>query len=133
MVTLSLPPTPQELRAIAPYLQRANELKNQEPVIAYWCTSCSLLSFHLKSNLKFLPFSPGTYYAAQLGIATKSKDLTARKFLGELLGTLESVKKEIGPNDAIDDENASSAYVESFALKVFNVADTEDRRGQATR
>lgn len=39
MVTLNLPTAPPELRSIAPYLQRANELKDQEPVMAYWCTS----------------------------------------------------------------------------------------------
>lgn len=43
------------------------------------------------------------------------------------------MKKEIGPDDVIDDETASSAYVESFALKVFKMADNEDRSGQATR
>jgi len=68
-----------------------------------------------------------------LGIGVKTKDPAARNFLFDLLSTLENVKKEIGPNDAIDDENASAAYVESFALKVFNVADNEDRKGQATR
>ncbi|TCD67094.1 hypothetical protein EIP91_000557 [Steccherinum ochraceum] len=111
MVTLNLTPAPSELKNIAPYLQRANELKVQEPVMSYWCA----------------------YYAAQLGIALKSKDAVVRNFLFELLGALETVKKEIGPNDAIDDENASAAFVESFALKVFNMADAEDRKGQATR
>ncbi|THH33564.1 hypothetical protein EUX98_g673 [Antrodiella citrinella] len=110
MVTLNLPATPSELKSIAPYLQRANELKTQQPIIAYWCA----------------------YYAAQLGIAIKTKDPSARQFLFELLGSLESVKKEIGPTDAIDDENASSAFVESFALRIFNMADAEDRKGLAT-
>jgi hypothetical protein len=40
---------------------------------------------------------------------------------------------EIGPNDALDVEGASIAYVENFALKVFSAADDEDRRGAATR
>ncbi|KAH8102558.1 Vta1 like-domain-containing protein [Cristinia sonorae] len=111
MVTLKLPATPPELKSIAPYLQRANELKTQEPIVAYWCA----------------------YYAAQLGIGVKTKDPVARKFLFELLEALETIKKEIGPNDVIDDEVASSAYVESFALKVFNSADNEDRKGLATR
>ena len=43
------------------------------------------------------------------------------------------MKTEIGPNDAIDDESASSAYVENFALRVFAGADNEDRKGNATR
>ena len=75
----------------------------------------------------------GTYYAAQLGIALKLKDNAARTFLFDLLGTLETMKGEIGPNDAIDDESASSAYVENFAIRVFAAADNEDRRGNATR
>ena len=54
-------------------------------------------------------------------------------FLLHLLETLEKMKSEIGPNDAIDDESASSAYVENFALRVFAAADNEDRKGNATR
>lgn len=76
---------------------------------------------------------PGAYYAAQLGIALKLKDNAARNYLFDLLGVLEKMKAEIGSNDAIEDESASSAYVENFALRVFAAADNEDRRGNATR
>ena len=38
------------------------------------------------------------------------------------------MKKDIGPNDTVDIEAASSAYVEDFALKVFAQADNEDRK-----
>lgn len=75
----------------------------------------------------------GTYYAAQLGITSNSKDPTANKFLLSLLGKLETMKQEIGPNDAIDMEAASAAYVENFGIRVFVGADNEDRRGAATR
>lgn len=50
-----------------------------------------------------------------------------------LLGSLEHLKAEIGPNDAIDIESVSSAYVENFALKIFANADNEDRNGRASR
>ena len=43
------------------------------------------------------------------------------------------MKSNIGPSDAIDNEAASSAYVENFALKVFSMADNEDRSGHAKR
>jgi vacuolar protein sorting-associated protein VTA1 len=49
------------------------------------------------------------------------------------LNALERLKAQIGPNDAIDIEPASAAYVENFALKVFRMADDEDREGHATR
>lgn len=38
-MVLALPPTPPELKAITPYLQRADEISPKDPVIAYWCTS----------------------------------------------------------------------------------------------
>jgi vacuolar protein sorting-associated protein VTA1 len=38
------------------------------------------------------------------------------------------MKEDIGSIDVVTDEAASSAYVENFALKVFAVADNEDRR-----
>ncbi|KAK0198856.1 Vta1 like-domain-containing protein [Armillaria mellea] len=107
----NLPPVPPELKSLTPYLQRADELKMKEPVMAYWCA----------------------YYAAQVGIGLKAKATPCRNFLFELLGLLESMKQEIGPSDAIDIEAASAAYVENFALRVFNLADNEDRKGQSTR
>lgn len=75
----------------------------------------------------------GAYYAAQVGIGARAKDSASRSILSALLGTLESLKNAIGANDAIDIEAASSAYVENFALRVFNGADDEDRKGAATR
>lgn len=77
--------------------------------------------------------SPGAYYAAQQGIALKVKDTNARHFLFELLGLLEKMKTDLGSNDAVHDEPASAAYIENFALRVFAAADSEDRKGNATR
>ncbi|KAJ7706014.1 Vta1 like-domain-containing protein [Mycena rosella] len=108
---MALPPTPAALKSLSPYLQRADELRGKEPIIAYWCT----------------------YYAAQVGIALKAKDTVSRNFLFELLGALETMKKEIGPTDAIDIEAASAAFVENFALRVFVTADNEDRSGAGNR
>ncbi|KAG0707475.1 Vta1 like-domain-containing protein [Suillus ampliporus] len=106
-----LPPVSTGLKSIAPYLQRAEELVDKEPVVAYWCA----------------------YYAAQLGINLKAKDTASRTLLLNLLNALERLKAQIGPNDAIDSEAASAAYVENFALRVFRMADDEDREGHATR
>ncbi|KAL4241649.1 VTA1 family protein [Abortiporus biennis] len=108
---LGLPTLPKDLKSISPYLQRADELKTKDPIMGYWCA----------------------YYAAQVGIALKSRDPASRTFLFELLGTLETMKNQIGPEEAIDNEAVSSAYVENFALKIFAMADNEDRKGQATR
>ncbi|KAH9846845.1 Vta1 like-domain-containing protein [Lenzites betulinus] len=110
-MVLALPATPPELRAVTPFLQRADELAAKDPVMAYWCA----------------------YYAAQQGIARKVKDSAARHFLFELLGLLEKMKTDLGANDAVHDEPASAAYIENFALRVFAGADSEDRKGGATR
>ncbi len=75
----------------------------------------------------------GFYYAAQLGINLKSRSNPSRDLLFGLLGVLEKMKTSIGPHDAIDIESVSSAYAESFAMKVFANADNEDRYGCATR
>ncbi|KAJ3919648.1 DUF605-domain-containing protein [Lentinula edodes] len=111
MSSFGLPPLPLPLKSISPYLQRAAELHQKDPVIAYWCA----------------------YYAAQVGISLKAKDNASRTLLLELLDVLEKLKREIGPNDAIDTESVSAAYVENFALRVFSVADDEDRSGNSTR
>lgn len=61
------------------------------------------------------------------------KDPAARGYLSSVLTLLEKLKKEIGPNDAIENDAVAVAYVENFALKVFGMTDSEDRAGKATR
>jgi vacuolar protein sorting-associated protein VTA1 len=125
---LGLPLVPPELKAILPYLQRADELKKQDSIISYWC---KIIRLNYPAVTK--ASRPGTYYAAQLGIGLKARDNLSRDLLFALLGVLEKMKADIGPNDAVDIESVSSAYVEQFALRVFENADNEDRNGRATR
>ncbi|KAA1467957.1 hypothetical protein DENSPDRAFT_770127, partial [Dentipellis sp. KUC8613] len=108
---LGLPPVPADLKPLASFLQRADELKTQDPIIAYWCA----------------------YHAAQIGISLRVPAPANRAFLSSLLTALEALRNSIGPHDAVDIESVSSAYVENFALRVFTNADNEDRSGRATR
>ncbi|TFY81605.1 hypothetical protein EWM64_g2404 [Hericium alpestre] len=108
---LGLPPIPADLKPLTPFLQRADELKSQEPVISYWCI----------------------YHAAQIGISLRAPSPANRAFLSALLTALESLRSSIGSHDAVDIESVSTAYVENFALRVFASADNEDRSGRATR
>ena len=48
----NLPPVPPSLKSIAPYLQRSEELRTQDPIIAYWC-KCSYLRNILPSFLLY--------------------------------------------------------------------------------
>ncbi|KAI9460510.1 Vta1 like-domain-containing protein, partial [Lactarius psammicola] len=111
MSYLGLPPIPPDLKPITSYIQRAHETRAQDPVISYWCA----------------------YYAAQVGISLKAVGLPNRNFLAALLTMLETLRSTVGSSDAVTVESASSAYVENFALRVFASADSEDRRGAATR
>ena len=126
---LGLQPVTPNLKPIVPYLQRAEELRTKDPIMTYWCM-CARIPYRAGTDTEICT---GAYYAAQVGIALKAKDNASRAMLFELLTLLEKMKEEIGANDAIDLEAASSAYVENFALKVFTMADNEDRRGHATR
>lgn len=106
-----LGPPPAELKALVPFVQRANELRVADQVVAYWCC----------------------YYAAQLGITANATGKDAKLYLLDLMDTLEALKSQLSDNDAVINDAASSAYVENFALKVFVGADNEDRAGKATR
>ncbi|KAI0068115.1 DUF605-domain-containing protein [Artomyces pyxidatus] len=108
---IGLPPIPSDLKPLTSFLQRADEVKKQDPIISYWCA----------------------YYAAQVGISLKAPAPANRAFLSSLLTALENLRASVGVHDALDVESASCAYVENFALRVFAAADNEDRRGAATR
>ncbi|GAA5920009.1 hypothetical protein JCM1841_000374 [Sporobolomyces salmonicolor] len=102
---------PSELKPISPYLARATELAIADPVISYWCT----------------------YYALQQAMTLGSKDPESQVFLFGLMDKLEAMKAEHENNDAVTEDHAASAYIENFALKIFAQADSEDRKGKATR
>lgn len=104
---------PSDLKALAPFLQRAHETRTADPALSYWCN----------------------YHAAQLGIPLLSALQTSSKsFLIDLMDTLESQKKSLAGNDVVHgDDIVAKAYVENVALKVFAGADNEDRTGKANK
>lgn len=69
-----LPAPPSELKALAPFLQRANELAKADTVMSYW----------------------SLYHAAQLGVAAtaKAQDKETRPFLYSLMDRLEEVSDQ---------------------------------------
>ncbi|KAF9902908.1 hypothetical protein EC991_004380 [Linnemannia zychae] len=102
---------PEALKSITPFLQRAAQLQEREPVVSYY------------SN----------YYAAKLAIQKASKDNSCRPFIVELLDVLEKQRKDMGDNEAITSELVGYAHVENFAIKIFSKADDEDRAGQGSQ
>ncbi|MBW0551994.1 hypothetical protein O181_091709 [Austropuccinia psidii MF-1] len=107
----SLPPTPIELKSVNPYLQRAKEMDKVDPVIAYWCA----------------------FHAAQTSLSIRPVDNQSREFIMRLLDLLEHAKIKLSDHDAITNNLAASAYVENFALRIFDSADDENRSGLSTR
>ncbi|KAH9814127.1 DUF605-domain-containing protein [Melampsora americana] len=93
-----LPPSPIELKSIIPYLQRAREMEKVDPVITYWC------SFH----------------AAQTCMSIQPVEPESRTFLMKLLDYLEQKKASLSDHDAITNNLAATAYVENFALQIFD-------------
>ncbi|KAF9096781.1 hypothetical protein BGX23_010469 [Mortierella sp. AD031] len=108
---MSVANVPEALKSITPFLQRAAQLQDREPVVSYY------------SN----------YYAAKLAIQKASKDNSCRPFIVELLDVLEKQRKDMGENEAITSELVGYAHVENFAIKIFSKADDEDRAGQGSQ
>lgn len=104
---------PNDLKSLAPFLQRAHETRTADPALSYWCN----------------------YHAAQLGIPLLSSlQPSSKAFLMELMDTLEEQKKSLADNDIVTgDDLVAKAYVEGVALKVFAGADNEDRGGKANK
>ncbi|KAH9441852.1 hypothetical protein Pst134EA_032187 [Puccinia striiformis f. sp. tritici] len=107
----SLPASPAGLKSVNPYLQRAKEMEKVDPVISYWCA----------------------FHAAQTCMSIGHNQAESRDFLMGLLDLLEHAKSQLSDNDAITNNLAATAYVENFALKIFDGADKEDQQGLSTR
>ena len=108
-MALSIPP---ELKKISAYIRRAEELDKdtgnaESRVVAYYCRQ----------------------YAVHVGIPLASTSPAAKEVLGALLGALETEKP------AMDNFTRDEAkfLCKSFADKVFNKADEEDRLGVASK
>ncbi|KIR40441.1 vacuolar protein sorting-associated protein VTA1 [Cryptococcus deuterogattii 99/473] len=98
---------PQGLKHIEQILKRAKELKQAEPIVAYWCS----------------------FSAAQKALNVQNRTKEDTLFLMSLIDALEQMKVIMGNNEAIHSEAAGAAYIENFALKVFMSADNDDRAG----
>ncbi|KZP01006.1 DUF605-domain-containing protein [Calocera viscosa TUFC12733] len=103
---------PPSLKAIAPFLQRAAEVKTADPVVAYWCL----------------------YNAARLGLPlTKGNDPEAKRYIEQILLYLEASKGALQGDQAISDTDVACERIEAFASRIFGSADNEDRTGAATK
>ncbi|KAG4161690.1 hypothetical protein ERO13_D01G071200v2 [Gossypium hirsutum] len=92
-------------KLLLPYLQRADELQKQEPLVAYYCRL-----YAMEKGLK---------------IPVSERTKTTIALLVSLMKQLEKDKKSLtlGSEDNL--------YLEGFALNVFAKADKQDRAGRA--
>ncbi|KAI0474135.1 Vta1 like-domain-containing protein [Xylariaceae sp. FL0804] len=106
---------PAKLRqaGIAPFMTRAAQLANAEPVMAYWC------QYWIVNQI----------LAKQL----HNGDDECLQFTTMLMDRLEQTKSEQAGNDAILDDVAGQAYVENFASKTLERAIRPLRANKVTR
>jgi vacuolar protein sorting-associated protein VTA1 len=101
---------PNNLKNLLPYLKHSQILEKKDPIMSYYCK----------------------YYVVQEGmkLRTNNPDEKMKKFLSSIIDQLEQQKKKLGNKL---NENDNKNYVKNFALKVFQIADDEDRLGKANK
>ncbi|KXT15020.1 hypothetical protein AC579_7753 [Pseudocercospora musae] len=108
---------PANLKAAAPDVQRfatrAAQLAKHRPIVTYWCE----------------------YYILQqvLNRQLHTTDEDCTNYAIQLMDKLEAYKAENAANDAVVDDIAAKAYIENFALEVFNGGDEAQRSNKVTR
>lgn len=100
-----MPSDNEPAKMLLPYLQRADELQNHEPLVAYYCRL-----YAMERGLK---------------IPQSERTKTTNSILKSLINQLEKDKKslKLSPDDHL--------HLEGFALNVFAKADKQDRAGRA--
>ncbi|KAH8144704.1 uncharacterized protein LAJ45_11298 [Morchella importuna] len=91
---------PSELNAVKQYIRRGNQLRGADPVITYYCYFWAIK--HILAN----------------SLHTQSRECTT--WTTDLMDELERRKAVLDGNELLTDEMAAQAYVENFALKIFN-------------
>lgn len=102
---------PADLKFITTYLQRAKELNEREPIIAYYCQ----------------------LYCVKLAIQKEVRSPESKQYLISLMNILEEKKQKLAANEAISNEDIGFSHVENFALKIFMNADKEDLNQGSTK
>jgi len=102
---------PPSLKQIQVFVVHATQLEKHDPLMSYHCR----------------------YYAIQEGIKlrTSHTDDGSKKFLIQQMDALEKQKVSLGAK--LEDPNNGKSYAEQFSLRVFDVADNEDRAGTANK
>ncbi|KAL1848649.1 hypothetical protein Plec18167_002274 [Paecilomyces lecythidis] len=92
---------------------RAAQIEKAKPVIAYWCN----------------------YWIVEQIIKRKlhTADKECEQYTMDIMDKLEQFKTENVGNDAITDNVAGQAYVEQFAMEVFNRAEAAMRADKVTK
>jgi len=104
-MALSLPDCPPSLKPIQHYLKLSTEHDTRDPVISYWSRLTAL----------------------QTGLTLDKSSKEALAVLLPLMDWLEKEKSDNQDNEAIAHEVVASAHVENYAMKLFLVADKQDR------
>ncbi|KAH0608919.1 uncharacterized protein H6S33_001147 [Morchella sextelata] len=91
---------PSELSSVKQYIRRGNQLRNVDPVITYYCYFWAIK--HILAN----------------SLHSQSPECTV--WTTDLMDELERRKAALEGNELITDDMAAQAYVENFALKIFN-------------
>ena len=93
-----------DVKALTPFLQRADEMSRADPKVAYYCRM----------------------YAVEEGMRATERSSELSKLLGELLEQLEATKAAAQLAETREEDEL---YLENFALKLFAKADKADRAG----
>ncbi|KAF4582760.1 DUF605-domain-containing protein [Ophiocordyceps camponoti-floridani] len=98
---------------VSRFINRANQLRSIKPALAYWC------EYHAVNQI--------------VGRSLHTTDDASFAFTKTLIERLEATKAERADDDAIVDNEAGQAYVESFANETFARAERALRADKVTR
>ncbi|KAG8898516.1 hypothetical protein FRB99_007386 [Tulasnella sp. 403] len=130
--TENLNDIPFELKPLTPFLQRAQELKAKDPTMSYWWRRWSVAAVTLGYPPPAISNWTGICPSIPLPPSTVSHMVPSA--VHEHSTHLHGVMIRSDPGSVVITSNESAcSYIEDFALRVFDAADNEDRRGDATR
>jgi len=107
-VKLEMASVPAKLKSLGHYMKIANQYAERDPAVYYWCL----------------------LYIVQKGMQIDKSSPDCKQFLLQNMSHLEQIKDKNKTNEAITNEVVASAHVEEVALKLFALANAEDRAGR---
>lgn len=111
MALAPIPEPPAQLKTIQSYIKISNDIEKRDSIVSYWIR----------------------LYSTETALRIDKDSPECKRFLGNMLVWLENFKQLHKDDERVTNQTVGQAHFENYVMNIFNMADSLDRNGEASR